>query len=134
MKTEHQLPKGTYYVGDLCYILNEVWDEVLGHTFHSDEDVPGRLKDGRKFIMYGTRHGDGAYYDEEKREYAVDSGCIGCVQVKARQKPVDGGHIIKFDQPFSTSKDGAVIKIGNLSIDTDPEDEEEECCQFCGRW
>jgi hypothetical protein len=40
-----------------------------------------------------------------------------------------GGNIVEFVQPFSTFKAGSVIRIGNVLIETDPEDveEEEEC-------
>lgn len=120
---KHQFPKGTYYIGDLCYILNDEWDEVC--EAQSPEE-PTKLKDGRIFAMYGTAWGDGVYEDKEGREYWVDSGTIGCVKVKRGQKPIKGGQLIKFTEPFSVSSKNGAITIGPVQIDTDPDEEDDE--------
>lgn len=40
------MPAGRYYIGDLCYVMHDEWDEFCDHL-----DYPGerKLKDGRKY-------------------------------------------------------------------------------------
>lgn len=131
-KNDRQFQPGTYYVGDLCYILDDVWDEV--RKFLGSDGEVCKLPDGRKFVMYSTAYGDGEYKDTEGREYGVDSGTIGCVKVKRGQKPVEGGHLIRFEEPFNTQKEGrGVIHIGPVEINTDPEEDDDDYCPCCGR-
>ena len=130
------LPAGKYWVGDLCYVMHEEWDEVCG-LFFKDRDDHGAneglftLKDGRKFVSFNTKWGDGGYYDEAENEYGVDAGLIGCILVSDINPVEDdkylGGHIHEFKTPFTCSGgrseqgrdwDG-VIKIGHVEINTD---------------
>lgn len=109
---------GTYYVGDLCYILKDVWDEVCDHL---DDDV-FTLNDGRKVAMLGTMYGDGGYEDQFGNNYDVDSGTIGCVKVEYLQAGEWGNGnamIVEFDKPFYVSGINGVICIGHIHIDTD---------------
>jgi len=116
---------GDYYVGDLCYVLRNEWDEVCSLTIkeHSCLDGVFTLANGTKFATYGTAYGDGVYIDQKGHKYPVDAGLIGCVAVKdldanILKDNIRLGNIIKFDKPFTTSEDQGVIVIGNLSIDT----------------
>lgn len=116
---------GDYYVGDLCYVLRNEWDEVCSLTIkeHSCLDGVFTLANGTKFATYGTAYGDGVYVDQKGHKYPVDAGLIGCVAVKdldanILKNNIHLGNIIKFDKPFTTSEDQGVIVIGNLSIDT----------------
>jgi len=116
---------GDYYVGDLCYVLRNEWDEVCSLTIkeHSCLDGVFTLANGTKFATYGTAYGDGVYIDQKGHKYPVDAGLIGCVAVKdldanILKNNIHLGNIIKFDKPFTTSEDQGVIVIGNLSIDT----------------
>lgn len=129
---------GTYYVGDLCYVMHEDWDEFCDLTIKGHDCVDGEfvMKDGRRFASYGTMFGDGSYSDQKGREYSIDAGLIGCILLSDLDllNPdnfVHCGQIVTFDQPFTTSGgrgqanwDG-VIQIGNISIATgdDPEDD-----------
>ena len=87
MKNENAaaLQSTKYYVGDLCYVMHDCWDEVCDLMFPagSTEDIEGEheLADGRKFIIYGTYYGDGQYNDQEGKPYAVDSGTLGAIKV-----------------------------------------------------
>ena len=70
------LPAGKYYVGDLCYVMHEEWDEVCGlffkgRTDHGCNQGEFMLKDGRRFACYNTRWGDGTYFDEDRNRYPV---------------------------------------------------------------
>ena len=116
---------GDYYVGDLCYVLRNEWDEVCSLTIkeHSCLDGVFTLANGTKFATYGTAYGDGVYVDQKGHKYPVDAGLIGCVAVKdldanILKDNIRLGNIIKFDKPFTTNEDQGVIVIGNLSIDT----------------
>lgn len=108
---------GTYYVGDLCYILSDVWDEVCDHW---GDDV-FTLKDGRKVAMLSTMYGDGGYEDQFGNNYDVDSGTIGCVKVDGLPEGSWGNNnamIVKFDNPFNVDASNGVICIGHIHIDT----------------
>ena len=125
-------PAGKYYVGDLCYVLNDSWDDVCDLIIptHGSGDGEFTMKDGRKFASYGTKWGDGCYFDQNGREYGVDAGLIGCIRVEdidvdLRQLAEDvgprfGGQIVEFDRPFDTWEENGMIRIGDISIDTDP--------------
>lgn len=109
---------GTYYVGDLCYILGDVWDEVCDH-FGDEVFI---LSDGRKCAQYCTMYGDGTYVDQDGDEYDVDSGTIGCVMVSGFPVGKWGNGnamIVEFLEDFDTFAECGVIYIGNIKIDTD---------------
>ena len=130
------LPAGKYWIGDLCYVMHEEWDEVCWLFFKNRDDHGCNeglfeLKDGRKFVSFNTKWGDGSYLDEANNEYGVDAGLIGCILVsdimQHDQNYLDGGHVYEFHSPFSCSGgrsekgrdwDG-VIKIGHVEIATD---------------
>ena len=130
----YEFPAGFYYVGDLCYYLqDDEWDVLL--TVSNIKDGIYRLPDGRVFAWYGTAWGDGEYYDQYGRQYGVDSGTIGLIQVPPETGSPRGGQVIEFRQPFTTNgtdedcrksgQDG-VIRFGPVKIDTNPEYEENE--------
>ncbi len=74
------MTKGTYWVGDLCYVLGDVWDEFCDLTLN-DGNRSGEytLSDGRRFAYSSTSWGDGVYLDQMGNKYPVDAGLIGCV-------------------------------------------------------
>lgn len=128
------MPAGKYYIGDLCYVLHDEWDEVCELMFENEHKCDGEftLKDGRRFATYSTKYGDGGYYDNYGRVYSVDAGLIGCVLVDDidltnESNNVDGGNIVEFSDAFETSGgrltsndwDG-IIKIGHVEVNTDP--------------
>lgn len=118
------LPAGSYYVGDLCYVMDDdEWDEVVRIVSNASKDSckEYKLSDGRQFAIYSTQWGDGVYNDQKNREYFVDSGTIGCIFVSdlRKQKPdTKLGNIVTFEETFKTGKVGSKIKIGNITIDT----------------
>tara|TARA_Y100000310_G_C20704127_1_gene833266 strand:+ start:11228 stop:11617 length:390 start_codon:yes stop_codon:yes gene_type:complete len=119
------LTKGTYYVGDLCYVFsNDEWDEVIATTFGSDGTMlegEFKLKDGRTFAMYRTAYGDGTYDG-----CSVDSGTIGCILyddivltdncTPAMMQNL--GRIEVFTNNFNTYNAGGIMSFGNVTIDT----------------
>jgi hypothetical protein len=131
---------GKYYVGDLCYVMHDEWDEVCG-LFFRDRDDHGcnegefNLKDGRRFVSYNTRWGDGEYRDEHGRRYGVDAGLIGCIRVEDIDITNDsnfltGGNVIEFEHDFDCGYYDGVIRIGHIRIDTDPEYVEEDDYEY----
>ena len=131
---------GTYYVGDLCYVMGDKWDEVLGKMYPGkqyDECCEGehRLDDGTKFAFFSTAHGDGSYQDQQGRRYSVDAGIIGCVlweNITDKSEAEDivtrrHGNKITFAKDFYVSYDDdscGLISIGDVKIETDPEEED----------
>lgn len=120
---------GTYYVGDLCYVLDEVWDEVCDLMFAGKTTEYGEfeLADGRKFAILGTAYGDGTYDSNVGTEHAVDSGTIGCILVEDINKVDESlGAKIEFPSDFEVFDDAGKLNFGHVVIDTDPEYEDEE--------
>ena len=122
------LPAGKYWVGDLCYILDDIWDEVCGLYWASESQHPDgnpggefTLSDGRKFAMYGTLYGDGAYADQSGHQYGVDSGTLGCFPIDEDDPGNSLGRIVNYRNDFDTGytgRDRSVVKLGHIQIDT----------------
>lgn len=129
------MPAGTYYVGDLCYVMHGEWSEFCDITISGNQVRDGEfeLKDGRRFATYSTAYGDGTYEDRECRSYDVDAGLIGCIRIEDidltnEQNFLTGGHVIEFYQPFETSggRSHGQIRFGSVCIDTASDADEEE--------
>ena len=141
------MPAGKYYVGDLCYVMHDEWDEACslffqGRKDHGCNEGEFNLRDGRRFVSYSTKWGDGSYKDQLGQVYGVDAGLIGCIKLDdidltCESNFIRGGQIVEFDAPFHCSGgrtrewDG-IIRIGHIVIKTDgdtwdEEEEEEEC-------
>jgi hypothetical protein len=124
---------GKYYIGDLCYVMHGEWDEFCKLTISGDKVLDGEfnLADGRRFATFTTAWGDGNYFDQNGKSYDVDAGLIGCIRLDDidltnPDNSLIGGNIVEFVQPFSTFSAGGEIRIGNVLIDTDPAEVEEE--------
>jgi hypothetical protein len=118
---------GKYYVGDLCYVMHDEWDDVMdlitrGRTDHNCSQGEFNLPDGRRFAMFSTAYGDGTYQDNSNNFYNVDSGSIGCIlvsDISDRDKDnIRDGVVIDFSCDFEVSEDHGLIHIGHVSIDT----------------
>jgi len=138
------MPAGTYYIGDLCYVMtDDEWEDFCSITIKGNECLDGEFEmpDGRKFATYGTAWGDGQYRDQLGNSYGVDAGLIGCIRVEDIKKDCENlnrlGKVHKFETDFVTSggrqlrkseKWDGVIQFGRIHIETDPvyEDEYEE--------
>jgi hypothetical protein len=133
----------TFWVGDLGYVMGDVWDEVCDLLFpaHSEMGVYGKhkLKDGREFVIFSTYYGDGLYYDQFGRSYPVDAGVIGAIRLlDIRDLPIrpDLGnlHNLSASDVFenSYSEDGTIVIGGVVRVDTkggsddDEEDDDDE--------
>ena len=132
------MPAGTFWVGDLCYVIDDRWDEVCSHLFSKNNAKAGgefELEGGIKFAVYGTAWGDGCYEDNLGNQYGVDAGVIGCIKVedlyKMGESPSDLGTIHTFEKDFETGYDNGTIFFGDVRIETDRNFEEEEVPEWC---
>jgi hypothetical protein len=135
--TSDAMPAGRYWVGDLCYVLRDVWDCVclLGDGAHV-------LPDGRRVVVFSTVHGDGTYNDEHGREYPVDSGIIGCVRatdIRRIDARIDLGAFVTADEPFAPRRtypagscerrSGGVLEVAGVRIHLDRNDDDEAAAE-----
>lgn len=127
------MPAGKYYIGDLCYVMHDKWDEFCNITIKGNEVLDGEfaLADGRRFATYGTAYGDGLYRSNIGTSHSVDAGLIGCIRVDDIRDNTysdigELGAIVEFEQPFNTSEIDGVIRFGHVIINTSDEEEEYE--------
>lgn len=123
------LPAGKYYVGDLCYVIKDEWDEICNLTTEGFRCLSGefQLADGRRFAMYSTKYGDGEYWLSNGKSLGVDSGTIGCVLLSDLGSDVNAivesvkslGAVVSFGDPFETggTPDGKIY-FGKYVVDT----------------
>ena len=125
-----------YYVGDLCYVMHDEWNEVCNIVTFTNEDSAYELEDGRQFFMLNTAYGDGTYNDQVGRPYSVDSGSIGAIKVsdirdEAFAGTVEGGFGQVVEMPSELTENecyanGGTLVFGTVAIDTDYDNEEDE--------
>ena len=131
------MPAGTYYVGDLCYVMHPEWDEFCNLTIdgHEVKDGEFTLADGRRFATFCTKYGDGLYRSNIGTDHSVDAGLIGCIRVEDIKDPVatvahmNGlGAVITFDAPFTPYELDGVIRFGHVTINTGDFDDDYDGC------
>ena len=124
------MPAGKYYVGDLCYVMHDCWNEVVDLFYPTSDTQKGLdgefvLRDGRRFASFDTLYGDGSYRSSIGTRHCVDSGSIGCISVydirdqtysPARLQKL--GAIVDFEAPFEVSVDQGLIRFGSVEIAT----------------
>lgn len=126
----------TYYIGDLCYVMHDVWDEVCSLTCPQDgptQQGQFQLADGRKFLLFDSLYGDGEYFDNLGNSYPVDSGTLGAIlldDIRDETAHPESGAIHVMARPLTASncrEAKGEIWFNNIVIMTDLElDEEEE--------
>jgi hypothetical protein len=126
------MPAGNYYIGDLCYVLESRWDQVVD-LMYPDRDGAGvegnhTLSDDTTLCIYSTAYGDGQYSDGRDGTYLVDSGTIGCVSTTCidSDNSIDGGSTHFFETAFQCYSDGRVLHFGSITIDTAGESDYDE--------
>lgn len=126
------MPAGKYYIGDLCYVMHDVWDEFCDLTIKGNECLSGEftLKDGRRFATYSTKYGDGLYPSNIGANLSVDAGIIGCIKVddirdpEATPRAMNAmnslGTVYEFTTDFITdgSRETGTIQFGRVIIET----------------
>ena len=130
----------TYYCGDLCYVLSDKeWDVLCAvvpsraemiEQIHTEDGYDCEFflnaadpLDPRSFICFSTAYGDGCYLDQNGREYSVDSGTLGLIDIefisdesKLKDALCDGlGHLITVGDEIDASEcyfdddEGAIV-------------------------
>lgn len=125
-----QLPAGTYYIGDLCYVVNphKEWIRLLERTDYLDGEFTYRKQ---KCYADGTAYGDGRYTDNLGNQYPVDAGLIGIMPVSViknvtEKRMKESGNIFTFENEFEVSSSDGIFDFGHIHIDTKNDDEDEE--------
>jgi len=69
-----------YYVGDLCYLLKDDWNEICGCVQPMNDKIVFTLQSGLVigFVSINDYHLD----SDSGRRYSSDSGSIGIVKLK----------------------------------------------------
>jgi hypothetical protein len=128
-RVEVVVPSGTYAIGDPCYAVpNDDWADLLESCDYFQNPI-GIVKDGlQKFSVlgFGTKWGDGCYRGTDGKDYPVDAGLIGLVPVEMIKDFADC-ELITFEKDTLCVNDGSgKLRFGHITIDTDPNEEEEE--------
>ena len=127
-----KFPAGEYYIGDLCYVMHDEWNEFCDLTIKGNDLLNGafNLADGRRVFFGYTAYGDGSYPDNLGNSYDVDAGLIGIIATKdisqRDQDNLSDGHVHRFDAPFYVSAEDGIFYFGNVRIDTAYEEEDED--------
>ncbi len=107
-KRVQTFPAGKYWIGDICYCLNDkVYDAIFG-GFGYDSGLYTH-KDGGFFMVDNTSYGDGLYVGSDGFEYGVDAGIIGIVSehlVDKNNSALDGGRFHTFKEPVKCTFKG----------------------------
>lgn len=119
-------PAGEYYIGDLCYVMQDEWPEVCERIIADTKGDKQRLlelSDGRKIFVGATAYGDGAYPDNNGNLYAVDAGIVGiisrCDIHDSSDNTPELGNTFEFETEFTASYDEkGVFSFGDIVIDT----------------
>lgn len=129
----------SYFVGDLCYVLHDVWDEVCSLISYDNIQSGYQLRDGRKFFLLGTAYGDGTYEDQNGRIYGVDSGTLGAIKetdirdsTYKRSKLERLGNFVEMPElsEFECYDDMGLLVFGSVEIQTGDSFQEEELEEF----
>ena len=124
--------KNGFYIGDLCYALNEkVYDEVWGGNNYEDgQYVDPKTK--AEFAMVGTAHGDGEYESDVGAFFPVDAGIIGVADLSICDGDTSLGKVVPdySDIVFIEYNDGTITvswgDYGEINIYTDYKEESYE--------
>ena len=121
-----------YWIGDLCYVMHDVWSEVCDLLPFDNSEHEFELEDGRKFILFSTAFGDGVYQDQKGNRYPVDAGVIGAIKaddIRDSEAWIDGGNFHRFPAAIDGMDcyyDNGEINIYTVRIETGDEGYEDE--------
>jgi len=109
------VPKGDYYLGDPCYIIQDSdWDNLLESSdcFRKPVGIVRTFQ----VLAFSTAFGDGEFKDNYNNSYSVDSGLIGLVPVEFN--PEADSTKVSFKKPTICRSVEGVLIFGNIVIDT----------------
>ncbi len=125
------LPAGRYFVGDPCYAIpDEKWMDFLeAGTFAGNAMIA--FKGGFAGCV-NTEYGDGTYegYGKYTGPFPVDAGLLGAVSENLIEGDVEElknlGMMVEFEAPFEIHREGTVVMVGHIAIETGFSSDEEE--------
>ena len=128
--------KNGFYIGDLCYALNEkVYDEVWGGNNNYEDGQYTDPETKAEFAMVGTTYGDGEYGSSEGGlTFPVDAGIIGIADLAICDGDTSLGKVvpdysgivfIDYDDGIITVSWGSGENYKEINIYTGYDDEEE---------
>jgi hypothetical protein len=130
--TKFTMPAGAYYIGDLCYVMHEDWDEFCELTIEGNNVKDGvfTLKDGTRFATFTTKYGDGSYHSTIGN-IGVDAGLVGCIRIgdikQSDRKNVKDGCAAIFNEEFECFSDGdGTITFGRVVVYTGDEEHDDD--------
>lgn len=144
MTTSAILPAGKYFVGDLCYVLNQPgeWDAFCALTISGTAcldgvfALPGDHPAFRWFASIQTEFGDGTYRDQHGNEYPVDAGLIGCILMSdiphiTKEYADEHGAVVEMKTSFVPARDReGTITFGHITIPTGSDWQEDSDIDF----
>jgi len=121
---EVTIPAGRYYLGDPCYVIrDDDWIPLLENCDYFRNPV-GEVG-GYQILAFGTKHGDGVYFDKGGRKYGVDAGLIGLVPVAYGGREHQNREV-EFESPTLCWNDDGVLHFGRITINTNLVSEDED--------
>jgi len=131
VKKEYLFKSGKYYIGDPCYVISSDSARMIYAKADATQQLFSYM--GHKFFCAYTKYGDGSYYDNNRKEYAVDSCKLGIIPIaiiEFEKRNIDNmvncdlGHIYDFKDDFVVSIDGnGRFMFNDIVIETDDESE-----------
>jgi len=126
-----KIPKGRYFLGDVCYCFGKSWGDILDKTDFFNDALE---HNGQLLIAFGTAYGDGTYFDQFGNKFPVDAGLIGLTPVSMIEKEggensewlKSAGIFIDVGEDFYAENKGGDMKFGPHEILTLTEEEDEE--------
>lgn len=120
-QVSYTYPAGKYYIGDLCYALdNDVMTQYWGKHDYENGTFDITSNDVTTiFSVSATAYGDGFYTDSVNGlQFGVDSGCIGilpfavCNKKDIKDGQIMGGHIIESTTTVEFQSHDGIFVIG----------------------
>jgi hypothetical protein len=123
------MPPGKYWIGDLCYVMNDKWEAACDLMISGDgvNDGVFELPDGTTFASMTTAYGDGTYTDESGKQYPVDAGLIGAIKVDditSKNADMKLGNVFDFPYEWEFSSENGVLYFDKVRINTGDEEED----------
>lgn len=132
IKFSKVLPAGSYYIGDLCYIIPAAaWGDLCDQWFKDGADSITAIYNSKECYAFNTAYGDGTYPGSDGFNYPVDAGIIGIISADSvtlkNPGELDEAFTLKtFESDFTISTDGETLIFGDLVIETGDEEEDDD--------
>lgn len=121
------LPAGTYWIGDPCYVVtkyHDTWIKVITSVDYFNEPALANVDD-ITIVAGTTSYGDGCYTSNAGTYHNVDSGTLGIVPLATVNK-FHGNHtwlakqgtFKHFDRDFTVEIDQGHFDFDQIIIDT----------------